>query len=102
MPRSPVKGTKGVYLELPERVLDEARAFAKRRGETLKDVVTAALRRHMAYPPPPPAPPEPPPPLPPPEPFPDAGAVQPRPGTPPGTGSAPSGPQKTRKPRKGK
>lgn len=52
MPIRPTKGTKQTNLELPIDVIEEARAFAKQRRETLSDVVVAALRRHMANPPP--------------------------------------------------
>jgi hypothetical protein len=57
MPRRPTKGAKPLYLELPEALLAELQAFAGGRGETVKQVVELAVRRHMAYPPPPPAPP---------------------------------------------
>jgi hypothetical protein len=52
MPIRPTKGTKQTNLELPIEVIDRAREFAKSRGETLSEVVVAALRRHMANPPP--------------------------------------------------
>ena len=67
-------GTKQVGIELDIALTDQAKAFAKSRGETFRKVVEDALRRHMAYPPPvePPPPPAPPPPVPPPHPFPDA------------------------------
>ena len=66
MPTNRTKGVKGVYVELPPEVLDEAKQFAETRGETFREVVTQALRRHLAYPPPPPPPPAPPLPFPPP------------------------------------
>lgn len=71
MPTRPSQGLKGVYVELPPEVIDEAKQFAEKRGESFREVVLAALRRHMAYPPPPPPPPAPPPPLPEPAPFPN-------------------------------
>jgi hypothetical protein len=71
MPKQPVKGTKQVLLELPEGLVADAKAFAASRGETLKEVVIGALRRHMAYPPQPKPPPVPPP-IPDPDPLPDA------------------------------
>jgi hypothetical protein len=70
MPKRPVEGTKQVLLELPEELVQAAKAFAELRGESFKYVVIEALRRHMAFPPSPPPPPAAPPP---PEPFPPAG-----------------------------
>jgi hypothetical protein len=52
MPKQPVKGTKQVLFELPEQLVEDAKAFAKKRSESLKDVVIQALHRHMANPPP--------------------------------------------------
>ena len=46
-----------MYLELPAELLAELRAFAKGRGESVRQVVALAVRRHMTYPPAPPAPP---------------------------------------------
>jgi hypothetical protein len=65
-----------VYVELTPEVIEQAKQFAKDRGEKFRDVVETALRRHMAFPSPvpapvPPSPPPPPPPVPPPHPFPD-------------------------------
>lgn len=75
MGRKSTKGTKQVGLELAEELVDQLREFARDRGETVRQVVEAALRRHFAYPPPPPPPPTPPPA---PAPFPVAGpAAQP-------------------------
>ena len=79
MPSVERPGKKGVYVELPEKLLKDARAFAEARGESFAFVVTEALRRHMAYPPPPPPPPVPPPPEPPPAPLPDAKPPEPPP-----------------------
>jgi hypothetical protein len=79
MPSVPRPGLKGVYVELPPALVDEVKAFGSGRGQKFRDVVEAALRRHLAYPPPiePPPPPAPPPPIPPPHPFPDAGKTAP-------------------------
>jgi hypothetical protein len=52
MPIRPTKGTRQTNLELPTDVIDRAKTFAKARGETLSEVVVAALLRHMANPPP--------------------------------------------------
>jgi hypothetical protein len=72
MPIRPSKWFKGVYVELTPDVIEQAKQFAKDRGEKFRDVVEQALRRHMAYPPPVEQPPTPaPPPVPPPHPFPD-------------------------------
>jgi hypothetical protein len=74
MPSVPRPGLKGVYVELPPALVDDVKAFGSGRGQKFRDVVEAALRRHLAYPPPveAPLPPPPPPPVPPPHPFPDA------------------------------
>lgn len=56
MPKRPVSGTKMVAMELPVELTEEAKAFAKGRGEAFKDVVALALRRHLDNPPPPPEP----------------------------------------------
>jgi hypothetical protein len=65
MPRT--KGAKQVGAEIDEVLLQNAKDFAKGRGETFREVLEAALRRHMANPPPVKTPPPPPvyPPLPP-------------------------------------
>jgi hypothetical protein len=52
MPINPKPGSRQTNLELPIEVLDRAKEFAKSRGESLVDVVVAALLRHMANPPP--------------------------------------------------
>lgn len=64
MPSNPRKN-KGVYLELPPELVEEMKTFATGRGQAFKDAVAEAMRRHLAYPPPPPAPEPPPAPLPP-------------------------------------
>ena len=74
MPKQPVKGTKQVLLELPEQLVRDGKDFAQSRGESFKEVVIQALRRHMAFPPPPP-PPVVPPPLPPIAPLPPVPAA---------------------------
>lgn len=70
MPSKPRKGRKGIYVELPEPLLDELKKFAEGRGEAIREVIELAIRRHMAFPPAVPPPPLPPPPLPP---LPDSG-----------------------------
>jgi hypothetical protein len=52
MPAKPTKGTKQLSFELPEALVDEAKEFAEKRGEKLREVVSHALRRHMDNPPP--------------------------------------------------
>lgn len=65
MPRT--KGAKQVGAEIDAELLAFAKEFAKARGETFREVLEAALQRHMANPPPIKTPPPPPvyPPLPP-------------------------------------
>jgi hypothetical protein len=67
MPIRPSKNIVPKYIEFPSELASETEAFAKDRGETFREVVIQALRRHMANPPPPPVPLPPPPlvPLPP-------------------------------------
>ncbi len=57
MPSNRTKGKTTFTVELPTPVIEAFRRFAKSRGETLSFALEVALRRHMAYPPPPPAPP---------------------------------------------
>ncbi len=52
MPLRPKPGTKQTNIELPIELLEQAKKFAKERGEVFVNVVCAALRRHMANPPP--------------------------------------------------
>lgn len=61
------KGTETLGVGINKELAAEFRAFATNRGETMREVLEAALRRHMDNPPPPAAPPPPPvyPPLPP-------------------------------------
>ena len=61
------KGTTQVGTSLDSALVAELKAFAMDRGETLREVLEAAIRRHMANPPPIKVPPPPPvyPPLPP-------------------------------------
>jgi hypothetical protein len=70
MPTRPSKDPRvQKIVELAPAFAEEVMRFAASRGETFRAVVTEALRRHMAYPPPAPEPA----PLPPPAPLPDAG-----------------------------
>lgn len=58
------KGTVQIASEVEISLAEAVRAFARTRGETLREVVEMALRRHLANPPakvePPPLPPLPP------------------------------------------
>ena len=56
MPKNPTANTVQVMIEFPTDFAEVVKAFAKNRGETRKAVVIAALRRHMANPPPIPVP----------------------------------------------
>lgn len=58
MPANPTKNTRMVSAELPVELADALKQFATGRGEKVRDVLIAALRRHMASPPPPPVVPE--------------------------------------------
>lgn len=53
------KGTEQLGAGIDVKLAAELRAFAKSRGESLRSVIEAALRRHMDNPPPlvPPPPP---------------------------------------------
>jgi hypothetical protein len=57
MPRT--KGTKQLFVEVTDILLDEFKAFCESRGETLRVNLEMAIRRHMSNPPPPPPPPMP-------------------------------------------
>jgi hypothetical protein len=46
------KGTEPLQVGIDEELMAELRAFVGKRGETFRAVVEAALRRHMANPPP--------------------------------------------------
>jgi hypothetical protein len=75
------KGTTQVGTSLDSALVESAREFAKSRGETFREVLEAALQRHMANPPPIKTPPPPPvypplPPFPPPKPATSAPAVK--------------------------
>lgn len=67
MARKNTKGTAQLGAELDASLVGEFRAWVKGRGETLRDHLEMALRRHMGNPPGlfrpeiPPLPPEPPP-----------------------------------------
>jgi hypothetical protein len=50
----PKTGTAQVNVELPAEFLDEFKQFAEGRGEKIREAIYHAMRRHMAYPPPPP------------------------------------------------
>lgn len=45
------KGTEPLAVGLDSTLMAEFRTFAERRGEKIRAVVEAALRRHMANPP---------------------------------------------------
>jgi hypothetical protein len=65
MVRKVAKGTAQLAAQLDEHLLAAVREFARSRGETLREVLELALRRHLANPPAiqelPPLPPFPPP-----------------------------------------
>lgn len=67
MGRLNTKGTRQMAVEVTTLLADEFKAFCKGRGETVRQNLEAAMRRHMDNPPPPLVPPPPPvyPPLPP-------------------------------------
>lgn len=46
------KGTEQLGVGIDKELAAAFRAFVKRRGETIREVVEMALRRHMANPPP--------------------------------------------------
>jgi hypothetical protein len=52
------KGTAPLAVGIDVALMAELRAFVEKRGEKVRAVVEAALRRHMANPPPPPKPAE--------------------------------------------
>lgn len=58
MPANPTKNSRTFTAELPVDLLEAFSQFAESRGETKREVLIAALRRHMAHPPPPPVVPE--------------------------------------------
>lgn len=66
MARKSTKGTRQLGVEVDVTLADAVREFSRSRGETLREVVELALRRHLANPPavvvptPPPIPPLPP------------------------------------------
>ena len=71
MPRT--KGTKQLFVEVTDTLLDEFKAFCDSRNETMRASIEMAMRRHMANPPPPPVPQ----PLPPLVPLPPVGVSDP-------------------------
>lgn len=48
----PKTGVTQINFELPPEMLDEVKAFAEARGQSLKFVMQRALRRHLDNPPP--------------------------------------------------
>ena len=46
------KGTESLALGIDARLMADLREFVEKRGEKIRAVVEAALRRHMANPPP--------------------------------------------------
>jgi hypothetical protein len=72
MPRT--KGTKQLFVEVTDALLDAFKQFCESRGETVRKNLEMAMRRHMDNPPPLTVPPPPPiaPPLPP---MPGAGQI---------------------------
>ena len=52
--RRATPGTKQVAAEIAGGLLDEFKAFAKARGQTLREHLELAMRRHLDNPPPPP------------------------------------------------
>lgn len=56
MPRKDVKNTKQFNYEITDALADEFRAFCKGRGQSVREQLEIALRRHLDNPPPPPQP----------------------------------------------
>lgn len=54
MPIRPSANVVGKYVELPLDLVADAERFAVDRGLKFREVVIEALRRHLAFPPPPP------------------------------------------------
>lgn len=52
MARKSTKGTTQLGAEVSAELAAHMREFARSRGETLREVIEMALRRHMANPPP--------------------------------------------------
>jgi hypothetical protein len=46
------KGTESLAVGIDAALMEQLRAFVEKRSETIREVVEAALRRHMANPPP--------------------------------------------------
>jgi hypothetical protein len=67
-----VRGTSQMGAAIDAALYAEWKAWVSARGETQRQAIEMALRRHMAYPPSPPAPPAV-------EPFPDEPAAKKRP-----------------------
>jgi hypothetical protein len=53
MVRKNVKGAKQFNSEIAESLVDEFREFCKSRGESVRDHLEMAIRRHIDNPPPP-------------------------------------------------
>lgn len=53
MKRPRTKGTKPLYVELPAELFDSLEALRAESGRSRTAEVALALRRHLAYPPPP-------------------------------------------------
>jgi hypothetical protein len=60
MPSQARPGKKALYVELPDEIDAELRAYCDRHGLKLADEVRLAIRRHLANPPPKGVPPLPP------------------------------------------
>ena len=55
MGRKSTKGTRQIGAEVTAALVDELRAFARGRGETVRHHLELAIRRHLDSPPPLPA-----------------------------------------------
>jgi hypothetical protein len=73
MPRNSTKGTVQLGAELDAKLVEAFKAFVKQRGESVRFHLEMAMRRHLAFPPPPTEPP----PLPPIPPLPPVGTPAP-------------------------
>jgi hypothetical protein len=61
MPKKDARpGWRGLYLELPDELDNQLRDHCRRADSRVADEVRLAIRRHLAYPPPPQTPPLPP------------------------------------------
>ena len=57
MPAVKRPGKVGLYVELPEALNEELRAYCERTGSGVAEQVRLAIRRHLTYPPAPEPPP---------------------------------------------